>query len=96
MTQPSFPNLLSPIKLGPITLRHRAVLSGHGMALGDGQVGISDRFHAYLMARAKGGAAMVGSESAPVHTSTVSRSLGIRLYTDEVIPSLRRTAEDIR
>ncbi len=96
MTQPSFSNLLSPIKLGPITLRHRAVLSGHGMALGDGQVGISDRFHAYLMARAKGGAAMVGSESAPVHTSTVSRSLGIRLYTDEVIPSLRRTAEDIR
>ena len=96
MTQDSFPNLLSPIKLGPVTLRHRAVMSGHGMALGDGQVGISDRFHAYLMARARGGAAMVGSESAPVHQSTVSRSLGIRLYTDEVIPSLRRTAEDIR
>ncbi|MBT4739436.1 MAG: hypothetical protein HOO09_03545, partial [Rhodospirillaceae bacterium] len=55
MTDSSFPHLLSPIKLGPITLRHRAVLSGHGMALGDGQVGISDRFHAYLMARAKGG-----------------------------------------
>ncbi|MEQ8734582.1 MAG: FAD-dependent oxidoreductase [Rhodospirillaceae bacterium] len=96
MSQSTYPNLLAPIKLGPIELRHRAVVSGHGMALGDGQVGISDRFHGYLMARAKGGAAMVGSESAPVHTSTVSRSLGIRLYTDEVIPSLRRTAEDIR
>lgn len=96
MTQSSFPSLLSPITLGPITLRHRAVLSGHGMALGDGQVGISDRFHAYLMARAKGGAAMVGSESAPVHESTSSRSLGIRLYSDDVIPSLRKTAEDIR
>lgn len=96
MADSSFPHLLSPIKLGPITLRHRAVLSGHGMALGDGQVGISDRFHAYLMARAKGGAAMVGSESAPVHASTSSRSLGIRLYDDEVIPSLRKTADDIR
>ena len=96
MSQSTYPNLLAPIKLGPIELRHRAVVSGHGMALGDGQVGISDRFHGYLMARAKGGAAMVGSESAPVHTSTVSRSLGILLYTDEVIPSLRRTAEDIR
>jgi len=96
MTQPQFPHLLSPITLGPITLRHRAVMSGHGMALGDGQVGISDRFQAYLMARARGGAAMVGSESAPVHQSTVSRSLGIRLYTDEVIPSLRRSAHEIR
>lgn len=96
MTQASYPNLLSPITIGPMTLRHRAVLSGHGMALGDGQVGISDRFHAYLMARAKGGAAMVGSESAPVHASTSSRSLGIRLYSDEVVPSLRKTAEDIR
>lgn len=96
MTDNAYPNLLSPIKLGPMTLRHRAVMSGHGMALGDGQVGISDRFHGYLLARARGGAAMVGSESAPVHDSTVSRSLGIRLYQDEVIPSLRRTANDIR
>lgn len=96
MTDNYYPNLLSPIKLGPITLRHRAVMSGHGMALGDGQLGISDRFHSYLMARARGGAAMVGSESAPIHDSTVSRSLGIRLYQDDVIPSLRKTAEDIR
>ena len=96
MSGTPYPNLLSPIKLGPITLKHRAVMSGHGMALGDGKVGISERFHAYLLARAKGGAAMVGSESAPVHTSTVSRSLGIRLYDDEVIPSLRQTADDMR
>lgn len=96
MTEHAYPNLLSPITLGPITLRHRAVMSGHGMALGDGQVGISDRFHGYLLARARGGAAMVGSESAPVHDSTVSRSLGIRLYQDEVVPNLRKTAEDVR
>jgi 2,4-dienoyl-CoA reductase-like NADH-dependent reductase (Old Yellow Enzyme family) len=96
MTHPTYPHLLSPIRLGPITLRHRAIMSGHGMALGDGQVGMSDRFQAYLMARAQGGAAMVGSESAPVHASTSSRSLGIRLYDDAVIPSLRRSAEAIR
>ena len=92
----TFPNLLSAIDLGPITLKHRAVLSGHGMALGDGQVGISNRFQEYLLARAKGGAAMVGSESAPVHASTVSRSLGIQLYRDDVIPSLRECGNKIR
>ncbi len=95
MTNTQFPNLLSPIQLGPITLRHRAVLSGHGMALGDGQLGISPRFHGYLLARANGGAAMIGTESAPVDPSTVSRSLGIRLYEDAVVPSLRRTAEAV-
>lgn len=79
-----------------MVLRHRAVMSGHGMALGDGQIGVSDRFHDYLLARANGGAAMVGSESAPVHASTVSRSLGIRLYSDEVIPSLRHTAHAVQ
>jgi 2,4-dienoyl-CoA reductase-like NADH-dependent reductase (Old Yellow Enzyme family) len=66
------------------------------MALGDGQLGISPRFHAYLLARANGGAAMIGTESAPVHPSTMSRSLGIRLYEDAVIPSLRHTAEAVR
>ena len=92
----SFSNLLSSIKIGPITLNNRAVVSGHGMALGNGETGISNRFHHYLLARAKGGAAMVGSESAPIHHSTVSRSLGIRLYTDDVIPSLRFTGNEIR
>ena len=96
MAATAFQHLLAPIRLGPISLRHRAVVSGHGMALGEGAIGISERFHAYLLARAKGGAAMVGSESAPVHTSTSSRSLGIHLYSDEVIPSLRRSAEAMR
>lgn len=96
MNATAYPRLLAPIRLGPITLRHRAVVSGHGMALGEGQVGISERFHAYLLARAKGGAAMIGSKSAPVHASTSSRSLGIRLYADDVIPSLRRSAEAMR
>lgn len=96
MSNTAYPNLLSPIRLGPITLRHRAVMSGHGMALGEGKVGISERFQAYLMARARGGAAMVGSESAPIHASTSSRSLAIHLYNDDVIPNLRRSADAIR
>ena len=92
----TYPNTLSPIKLGPISLRHRVVMSGHGMGLGYGKVGISEEFEAYLLARARGGASMIGSESAPVHESSVSRSLGIRLYSDEVLPSLRSVAEKAR
>ncbi len=65
------------------------------MALGYGKIGISEEFEAYLVARAQGGAAMVGTESAPVDPSTFSRSLGITLYSDDVIPSMRRTAEAV-
>ena len=71
-------------------------MSGHGMGLGYGKVGISEEFEAYLLARARGGASMIGTESAPVHPSSVSRSLGIRLYSDDVLPSLRAVAARTR
>lgn len=62
------------------------------MGLGYGHLGVSPEYHAYLLARARGGAALVGIESSPVHPTTVSRSLGIKLYDDGVIPSLTRLA----
>lgn len=90
-----WPRLLSPVRLGPIELAHRAVMSAHGMGLGAGGPGVSDRYHAYLVERAHGGAAMVGIESAPVHRSTFSRSLVIRLDDDGCIDSLARLAGDV-
>lgn len=65
------------------------------MGLGYGHLGVSPEYHAYLVARARGGAALVGIESAPVHPTTVSRSLGIKLYEDAVIPSLASLAEAV-
>lgn len=35
----NYPNLLSPIELGPLSLRHRVVMCGHTMLLGDGSRG---------------------------------------------------------
>jgi 2,4-dienoyl-CoA reductase-like NADH-dependent reductase (Old Yellow Enzyme family) len=87
--------LRAPLAVGPLTLAHRVLMSAHGMGLGDGGVGVSDRYRAYLVERARGGAAMVGIESAPVPVSTASRGLVIRLDRDEAIPSLARTADAI-
>lgn len=53
MTQGSWPTLLSPIRIGPMTLAHRAIMSAHGMGLGAGGPGVSDRYHAYLLERAR-------------------------------------------
>jgi 2,4-dienoyl-CoA reductase-like NADH-dependent reductase (Old Yellow Enzyme family) len=98
MTSPgaaTWPHLFAPLRVGPMTLPHRAIMSAHGMGLGAGGPGVSERYHAYLVERARGGAALVGMESAPVHASTFSRSLVIRLYDDGCIPSLRRLADEV-
>jgi 2,4-dienoyl-CoA reductase (NADPH2) len=91
-----YPNLLSPIKVGPMTLKHRATMSAHGMGLNDRSGGVGERLHNYVVTRAQGGAAMLGTESAPIHQSTSNRSLNIRLYTDEVVPSLRKLSDGVR
>ena len=62
-----YPNLLSPIQVGPMTLKHRATMSAHGMGLNDRTGRVSERLHNYVVTRALGGAAMLGTESAPIH-----------------------------
>lgn len=94
MTRSRYPRLFSTTVLGPLRLKNRAVMSGHHMGLGDGRGGIGPRLHAYMVARARGGAAMVGIESSPVHPSSIK---GVRphLFRDELVPELRALADDV-
>jgi 2,4-dienoyl-CoA reductase-like NADH-dependent reductase (Old Yellow Enzyme family) len=89
-----YPHLFQSLRLGPVTLGNRVVMSGHHMGLGDGRGGIGARLHAYMVARARGGAAMVGLESSPVHPSSIK---GVRphLFDDDVVPGLRALATDV-
>ncbi|MDA1059973.1 MAG: NAD(P)-binding protein [Proteobacteria bacterium] len=89
-----YKHLLSTVELGPVTLKNRVVMSGHHMGLADGQGRIGPRLHAYMVARARGGAAMVGLESSPVHPSSIK---GVRphLFDDAVVPGLRDLATDV-
>ena len=90
-----YPKLFTSIKLGPLELKNRVTMSAHGMGLGDSSGGVSKRLQSYLLARAIGGASMIGTESAPIHQSTQNKGLDIRLFSDSVIPSLRRLADSI-
>jgi len=90
-----YPHLFSPIKLGPMTLRHRATMSGHGMHLGDGSGGVSEALRAYVVTRARGGAALLGTESAPIHDTSANAFLAVNLFDDKVVPSLARLAEEV-
>jgi 2,4-dienoyl-CoA reductase-like NADH-dependent reductase (Old Yellow Enzyme family) len=90
-----YPNLFSPFDLGPTRLRNRTVIPGHSMALSRFEPGVSDRYRAYLVARAKGGAALVGIESAPMHETTQNAFSSATVITDEATPSLAKTAEEV-
>jgi 2,4-dienoyl-CoA reductase-like NADH-dependent reductase (Old Yellow Enzyme family) len=90
-----YPHLRSPISMGPLQLRHRAIMSGHGMRLGDGQGGIGDRLRGYLVTRAKGGAAMVSLASSPVHPGASDVIDRVHLFEDRIVPDLARTADAV-
>lgn len=95
MAETAYPLLFSPISLGPVKLTHRAVIPGHSMLLGETDGTMGDRYRAYLVARAKGGAALVGIESAPVHPNTNQFGRQMRLFDDVVVPGLKRAADEI-
>ncbi len=91
----AYPLLTSAFKLGPVDLRNRVVIPGHSMMHGDFSGGISGKYHAYLVARAQGGAAMVGIESAPIHPQSQTWNGQVELWRDEIIDSLAATTENI-
>ncbi len=95
MANSPYPLLSSPFKLGPVDLRNRAVIPGHSMVHGDSGGLITDRYRTYLAARAKGGAAIVGIESAPVHPDSLTWIGQVELWKDEIVESLAATANDV-
>ncbi|MDA0368392.1 MAG: NAD(P)/FAD-dependent oxidoreductase [Proteobacteria bacterium] len=95
-THPRYPHLFSPLRLGPVELKNRATMAAHGMRLGDDSGVVSPRHRAYIVARAKGGAALVSASSLPVHpTSQTFAGLQIRTAGDDLIPSLSATADEV-
>ena len=95
MSKEKYSNIFSPKSLGPIILKNRIIVPGHSMHMGDFVDGVSPRYQEYLCRRAKGGAAMVGIESAPIQEETLVNNNTVNLFSDNIIPSLRSTAERI-
>ncbi len=91
----AFPRLRSPFKLGPVDLRNRVVIPGHSMVHGDSSGLMSSRYIAYLEARARGGAALVGIESAPVHPDSRTWIGQVEVWRDEIVDSLAATADAV-
>jgi len=92
-----FPNLFSPIKLGPKTVKNRIMSPGHltGLAVDNK---ITDRLIAYHVARAKGGLGIIVTASTSVHPSyDLFRGSGMHIYNhdDSIIPQLQKLADAV-
>lgn len=92
---PRYPRLFSPLSLGPKTLNNRIVQPGHSLRLGDADGTVGGRLREYVAARARGGAAMVCMESAPVHPNSHNYEHQLVVYDDRVVPGLAATADAV-
>ncbi|MDW4551309.1 FAD-dependent oxidoreductase [Defluviimonas sp. D31] len=89
------PRLMSPIELRGHTLRNRIVFGAHTANMSvEGLPG--ERFGAYLLERALGGAAMIVAEPMPVHRTGVLTRGNFRHGTDDVIPHFRKVTEPVK
>ena len=91
------PALMSPGRIGNLTLRNRTLLAAMGTEYVEEDGSIGDRAIAYYEARAAGGAGMIVLETSSIawpFGMSMPRMLG--LSSDDYIPGLKRLAERVQ
>ena len=89
---PAFPNIFSPLDVGPTRLKNRIFSTGHMTVMLENGFP-SDAMVAYHKARAEGGAGLIILEAARAHVSGDSGRPAIRAYDDDCIAGYQRIAD---
>ena len=88
-----FPTLFTPLSVGPVKLANRIVSSGHETIMISEGV-ISDRMHAYHLARAEGGVGLIVVQVAQVDPTEGADGGMLFAFDDVVIPGYARLAAE--
>lgn len=88
-------HLLSPVQLRGQTLRNRIVFGAHTANMSENGLP-SKRYHAYLLERAKGGAAMIVSEPVPVHRTGILTRGNFLCQDDIIVPEFQKITESVK
>jgi 2,4-dienoyl-CoA reductase-like NADH-dependent reductase (Old Yellow Enzyme family)/thioredoxin reductase len=89
-----FPQLFSPLQVGPATLKNRIFSSGHDTAMAHGGR-VSDQMIAYHKARAIGGAGLIILQVSGVHETAQYTADMLMATDDSAIEGYRRMAEAV-
>ena len=89
-----FPNLFSPVDLGPLRVRNRIFIPGHATALSDDSK-VGDDLIAYHERRAANGVGLIITEVNVVHHSAVYSPKFLSVASDDCIPGHTRLAETL-
>jgi len=92
MPPPPFPHIFQPLTLRHKTLKHRLVFGAHTANMSVEGLP-SERHLGYYRERARGGAAMIVVEPAPVHRAAVLTRGNFRAEDDSIIAPFRRITE---
>jgi 2,4-dienoyl-CoA reductase-like NADH-dependent reductase (Old Yellow Enzyme family)/NADPH-dependent 2,4-dienoyl-CoA reductase/sulfur reductase-like enzyme len=96
VTNKKYPHLLSPIKIGPLTLKNRMASAPTSLAtLGPNGYPSAENV-AYYELRAKGGACMVTLGDTIIHPSGLAHPEAVLLTDPNILPHLIRVSEAIR
>jgi 2,4-dienoyl-CoA reductase-like NADH-dependent reductase (Old Yellow Enzyme family)/thioredoxin reductase len=89
-----FPNLFSPLALGPVTIRNRVVSSGHDTILVDSGV-VNDALIAYHVARADGGVGLIVTQVADVDPEERSGGGVLQAWNEDCVSGYARLADQL-
>ncbi|MDP3711531.1 MAG: mycofactocin system FadH/OYE family oxidoreductase 2 [Mycobacteriales bacterium] len=89
-----YPHLLSPLRIGPLTVQNRVVFSAH--LTNYAQDGMATEQHAaYYAARAAGGAGLIITEEHSTHVTDWPYEKLIHGFDPRVVPGYRRITEAV-
>jgi mycofactocin system FadH/OYE family oxidoreductase 2 len=90
----AFAHLLSPLRIGPVTVENRVVFGAHLTGYAERGL-VSDRHVAYYVARARGGAGLIVTEEHTTHPGDWPYEKLIRGYDPNVIEGYRRLTDAV-
>lgn len=95
MTTSGVEGLLSPVTVGPLSLRNRVFVPGHTTNFGlDNRP--TDRHTAYHVERARGGVGLIITEAVRVHPTSAGRHISLGSFDDSSIPAYAEVARAVQ
>ncbi len=95
MAEIDFPNVLSPLKVGPLTFRNRIFVPAHTTNYGENHLP-SERHLAYHRERAQGGVGAIIFESIRIHLNSLGRPQAVQGFDPSCIAPFRRITEAVK